>query len=453
MWHKYVEPVLQWLYHVIREPRNELDRWQRAVRFAYDLGKYGARQLREDRAPQMAAALSFQAMFALVPVLVVATIIARSLMGNQFEDRVTLVLAEVGLADVRISASAAGGPQAESISLQAWIQRLIDQAPHIELINAVQFIGFAFIAYAAINMLVTIENSFNIIYRAPGGRPWSRRIPLYWFLLTVGPLALTLTAVLNNQVETSLQRLLGEGAFLVAAGTTLWSVCVGWLFWFAVYSLVPNTSVNLRSSAMGALVAVVLMEVGKSFLGTFVSKSFSLDVLLGSLGLIPLFMLWVHLMWLAILFGLEVSATLQFLGDHAIREMESRRESTGLIEPSIVVSAMQVVGQGFETGRPATQRLIAERVGVSEKLIAPIVQELCREGYLHRIEGEDKAVCLSRPPDQILASDLIDVGFRLADSSRETTLTAFANRLRDAQRERAANVALAAIIPGPCVDP
>ena len=39
----------QWLRRVLTRPRDELDRWQKAVRFAYDLGRYGAQQLRQDR--------------------------------------------------------------------------------------------------------------------------------------------------------------------------------------------------------------------------------------------------------------------------------------------------------------------------------------------------------------------------------------------------------------------
>lgn len=447
MWHKYVEPILQWLYRVIREPRHELDRWQRAVRFAYDLVRYGARQLNEDRAPQMAAALAYQAIFALVPVLVVTTIIVRAVLADRFTNLMKSLLQMADLSKVTITAPTGVGTQPEPITLQQWLMDLIDQVTHIDL-AAVGWIGFGVIIYAAINMLVTIENSFNVIYRAPGGRSWSRRIPLYWSLLTLGATALILTVLLNNRVENWLTAL-NWNSYLVTTGTAIWSVGLGWLFWLVVYKFVPNTSVNLKASAIGALVAAILLEAGRFFLAAYISNAFSISQLYGSLGLIPLFMFWVYLMWLVILFGLEVSATLQFLGDHAIQEMEARRESAGLIEPSIVVSAMQVVGEGFETGRPTPQRILADRVGVSEKLMAPILQELCRAGYLHRVEGEQKAVCLSRPPDQIQTADLMDVGFRLADSSREATLSAFANRLREAQRERAANVALSAIIPHP----
>ncbi len=67
--------AFHWLKRVVSQPREELNRWQQAARFAYDLGRFGARQLRHDQAPQMAAALAFRALLGLVPVLVVGTVL------------------------------------------------------------------------------------------------------------------------------------------------------------------------------------------------------------------------------------------------------------------------------------------------------------------------------------------------------------------------------------------
>ena len=58
---------------------------------------------------------------------------------------------------------------------------------------------------------------------------------------------------------------LGDSAVWIVG--VAWSVTVGWLFWFGVYSLVPNTSVDVRASAAGAFVCVVLLEIGKKTLG------------------------------------------------------------------------------------------------------------------------------------------------------------------------------------------
>ncbi|GIT28217.1 MAG: hypothetical protein Ct9H300mP1_02630 [Planctomycetaceae bacterium] len=82
---RLLESVLKWVRRVITQPFDELDRWQRAVRFGYELGRVGARQLRHDRAQHMAGSLSFRTLFSLLPVLVVATLLVKGMIGmNQF---------------------------------------------------------------------------------------------------------------------------------------------------------------------------------------------------------------------------------------------------------------------------------------------------------------------------------------------------------------------------------
>jgi len=445
MWREQVQQALRWIRHVIREPRDELNRWQRAARFSYDLARHGIRQLREDRAPQMAAALAYEALFALIPVLVVSMIIVRGIIGvPEFLRRVEDLLETAGLQHVTLTRVGAAGGATEAISLRQWLEGLIGQAGQIDL-RAVGWIGVVVIIYAAISMLVTIEKSFNTIYRAPEGRPWSRRIPLYWFLLTASPLAVSLTAILHGRVEFWAESLAWGPWFSLTVGFA-WSVSVGWLFWFAVYSLVPNTNVHVASSAIGAFVCVILLEIGKRTMGAYMSNAFAVNQLYSSLGLIPLFMFWVYLMWLAVLFGLEVSATLQFLGDRTLEEIETRRSFTALIEPSVVVTVAQIVGEDFRAGHSTSQRKIADKIALPERVVRSILHELCQAGFLHRLERDPNAVCLARPPEEVPTDRLLDIGFRLADEGGERWLTAFAARLRDQQRALASNVTLASLL-------
>lgn len=443
---EHVQQALHWLAHVIREPRSELNRWQRAVRFGYDLFRHGARQLREDRAPQMAAALAFQTLFGLVPVLVVSTIVVRATMSDsEFRALMDNFLTSIGLGEIRVAnISSEPGAIAPSESVRDWLEGLIAQAREVN-VAAVGWVGFALIVYAAISLLVTIENSFNTIYRAPEGRSWARRGPIYWSLLTFSPLMLGLTAYLHGQVE-NLARDLTGGGWAVSAIGVLWSVTVGWLFWFAVYCLVPNTSVAWKAAAAGALVCVIAVEIGKLTLGAYLSNAFAVNQLYGSLGLIPLFMFWVYMMWLAVLFGLEVSAILQYVGDGKLEEMETRPAYTGLIEPTAVVTVMEVVGAEFSSGRGTTQRHIADTTGVPERVVAVIVEALCAAGMLHRLDHGEHTVCLARPADQITADSLMDVGFRLADSGGEASTSSLVQQLRDAQRQLASRTTLAGLV-------
>ena len=111
-----IQRVFKWtttcLRNIITRPREELDRWQRAARFFYDLARYGAQQLRHDRASQMAGALAFRSLFALLPVFIVGMIVIKAVRGtDSFLDlaHTTVYVIESGRRARLVSNSVAAG--------------------------------------------------------------------------------------------------------------------------------------------------------------------------------------------------------------------------------------------------------------------------------------------------------------------------------------------------------
>ncbi|MCZ6810507.1 MAG: YihY/virulence factor BrkB family protein, partial [Planctomycetota bacterium] len=166
-------PVVDWLKRVVTQPLDELNRWQKTVRFCYDLGRYGARQLREDRAPQMAGALAFRTLFSLLPVLVVGTIVIKAIGGfDQFVERIADLFTALGLDAVQMAPTGAeDGVAGELQSLSEWLLGFVSQVKDLNL-AAITSVGVAVLIYSAVSLMVTIEDSFNSVYRAPGGRAW-----------------------------------------------------------------------------------------------------------------------------------------------------------------------------------------------------------------------------------------------------------------------------------------
>ena len=183
---RLVPAVVERLARIMTQPLDELSRFQRTLRFLYDLGRHGARQLQHDRAPQMAGALAFRTLFALLPVLVLGTVLIRAFAGfEQLEGWLADLFTQLGLDDFQVTgateSAVAGG---ESIS--QWLLGLVGQVQEIN-IAAIGWVGLLVVIYSAIGLMVTIEKSFNIIYRAPEGRSWPRRLTIYWTVLTLGP--------------------------------------------------------------------------------------------------------------------------------------------------------------------------------------------------------------------------------------------------------------------------
>ncbi len=441
-----IQVVLAWLVRVATQPLDELDRWQMAVRFCYDLGRFGARQLREDRAQQMAAALAFRTLFGLLPVLVVATVLVNSLAGmEQFLVVVDDLFAFAGLNDVRVvvSETATADGAAEPVGLDHWLKDLLRQAAAINL-TAIGWVGLLVMCYAAISLMVTIENCFNIIYQASDGRAWSRRIPLYWFVLTISPLAVAVSMLVNKQFAAWIDSVETWQWLLYAARIAL-SLGIVWLFLMAIYILFPNTSVSVQAAAVGAFVATALFEVGKHTMGAYLANAFTISQLYGSLGLVPIFMFWVYLMWLVVLFGLEVSAILQALPGRQLEEIERKRRTHGIVDPASVVTVMEIVAERFMAGKTTNIRQVSESSEIAEPTVLSLIKALVAAGHLHWLAA-DETVSLARPPEQITADSLLDVGYRLVQLGDRTGHSSWIDRLRASQRKLAAESTLATLI-------
>ena len=442
-----IQSVVDWLKRVVAQPRHELTRWQKTVRFVHDLGRYGARQLRRDQAPQMAAALAYRTLFGLLPVLVVGTMIVRAIGGfDQLIQHLQRFFTAVGLDSYQMSVTGTDDTSlVEGISLSEWLLDLVRQVENINL-AAITWVGVLVLIYSAISLMVTIEGCFNSICRAPEGRSWAKRLPIYWTIVTIGPAAIALTMYVDSRFNAFIVRGVSWWWVLKAA-PVLWSFIATWLVMFAIYRLMPNTHVRTRAALIGALIAAVLLEIGKRTMGAYVGNALSIRQLYGSLGLIPLFMFWVYLMWLVILFGLEVSATLQQLCGRTLEEVERERRPAGLADPAAVLTVMGVIAERFGDSAATTTSQITEATGLAEATVQLIVQRLIEAGLLHRLDRDDGAVSLARPPERIAASELIDVGFALVDEGGIERKPAILLQLRDAQRSLAAQATLAGLLP------
>jgi membrane protein len=423
------------------QPHSELNRFQKTLRFIYDLGRHGARQLQHDRAPQMAGALAFRTLFALLPVLVVSTLIIRALRGfGNLEAKLAEFFARYDLDKLQVTGAADDAAVAGGKSLAEWLMGLIQGVEQINL-AAIGWVGVAVVFYAAIGLMVTIEKSFNIIYRAPEGRSWPRRLSVYWTVLTLGPGAIVAAMWIGNWLEAVFPAEAGWWSFFRGL-PAVWNYIALWLVTFAIYKLVPNTNVTFRPALFGALLAAVLLEFGQRLLGVYFSRAVGISQLYGSLGLIPLFMFWVYVMWLIVLFGLEVSASLQMLGGRRRLEAIEARERTGLVDPTSVLLVTQFIARQFEHSQPTTARDVADEVALPESTVVQMIEQLVAAGVLHRLDREDGAVALARPPDQVSADELIEIGYRLADEGVERR-SALIERLRDAQKSLAGQITLA----------
>ena len=123
-----IRALIEWLGRMMTQPQSELNRFQKTLRFVYDLGRHGARQLQHDRAPQMAGALAFRTLFALLPVLVLGTVLVRAFRGfEQMEKWLSRLFTQAGFDNFQVTGAAnSEAPVAAGQSLSQWLLGLLD---------------------------------------------------------------------------------------------------------------------------------------------------------------------------------------------------------------------------------------------------------------------------------------------------------------------------------------
>jgi len=441
----YVDTLLGRMRRLLQQPKHELSRAQLTVRYALDLGRHCARELRRDRAPEMAAALTYRTIFSLVPILLLALIIFQAFGG--FEDIATNIKA---FAIEQFSPTEPDARQEFLTNFEPWFDAQFDRIANLS-IGGIGMVGFALLIWAALALVITTERCFNRVYKAPAGRPWHLKIPIYWAVITLGPALIGLSLYLVGQVVDVVSALPLVGG-LFSFLTRFAALGATWLLLFIVYTLMPNLKVKLRCAALGALVAAILAELGKWGFKLYLSHAVTFSQLYGALGLIPLFLFWVYITWLIVLFGLELSFTLQAMGGRHFDQDEARaaeqRNERVMVDPRWLVPVVAAIGEAFSDGKTIRVSELSRRIGLPVRAVASLCETLRTRRYLNLVadaEDEEGGYSLARPPREMRMVDLLDLGESIAFESlkhADSPGRDLVKRLHQAQREAVADKTL-----------
>lgn len=163
-------------------------------------------------------------------------------------------------------------------------------------------IGIAGLAVTAILMLSTIENSLNFIFKVYKARRITTKITLYWTVITLGPLLLGAAFSLKGYLFTWHN----DGWVNKYLPSILTYIVI-----VLLYVFVPNRKVKLKHALVGALVAVALFAVLRLVFGSFMVSVMAYKTLYGAMAVLPIFLIWMYLVWVMVIFGAVTTAAIQ----------------------------------------------------------------------------------------------------------------------------------------------
>lgn len=170
--------------------------------------------------------------------------------------------------------------------------------------------GFGFLLVSAYLMLKNIEENFNAIWGVTRGRRGVANFLLYWAILSLGPLLLGVALAMSTYLV-SFRLLVGTYDNL---GLVEWVLqfapwVLTWVAFTLLFVAVPNCKVRVSHAMVGGAVTTLGFQGLKAAFGWIVSHS-SFSLVYGAFAALPLFLLWVNLIWTVVLGGAVVVHTI-----------------------------------------------------------------------------------------------------------------------------------------------
>jgi membrane protein len=159
-----------------------------------------------------------------------------------------------------------------------------------------------------------------------------------------------------------------------------------WAALTIIFIVVPNTTVGLGSSAVGALFASVGWEAVKVGFNYYVIYAVNFSKIYGSLSVIPIFIMGIYLLWVVVFAGAEIAYVLD---NYKYHEEWADNEEAGF-KPFLAIGVMlEICGRFYYGEKPAKLNDLAKRFRVSLPLVREVINGLIRGGLITRIGNDN----------------------------------------------------------------
>ncbi len=320
-----------------------------------------------------ACAMTYRTLLAIVPALALALAIAR---GFGFQAVVQKELFHFFPAQ----------KVAVSYALQ-FVDSYLNQASEGIFVG----VGIVFLLYTLISLVINVEDTFNLIWGVKEGRSLWRKISDYTAMFLILPIILICVSGINILLSSTLETIFHFSFMtpLISISLEMASWVLTWLFFAAVYILIPNTKVKFKYAIISGVIAgtgfIVLQWIfvtGQMYVSRY-------NAIYGSFSFLPLLLIWMQLAWVITLSG----AVLCYSSQNIFRFSFDKEVETmsPVYRGKVIVGMAAVVAQRFSRGEDAaTGRLFVEAYKLPARLVSDVLDLLLRAGLISKIVIDEK---------------------------------------------------------------
>jgi membrane protein len=285
-------------------------------------------------------------------------------------------------------------------------------------------VSIVLLLWTVISILGKIEDSFNTIWEVKKPRTLMRKFTDYLTVLLIAPLLLaissSITIVATSQMNVIVQniKLLGAFSSVIFLLLKLLPYFTMWLLLTALYLIMPNEKVPIRSGIIGAVVAGTIFQVVQLIYIKFQIGVASQSAIYGSFAALPLFLGWLQISWMIMLFGLEVAQANEHYETFGFHPDYGRIGSA--TRKLLVLRIYHLLVKKFAVGeKPLTLLEIARLLKIPVSFVREILSELSAKGLVVEIaKGTRKETSFQpgRTIEEITIKEVLDAYERGEDA-------------------------------------
>lgn len=374
------------------------------------LGRFAA-----DQCPQRAAALTYTTLLALAPLVAVSfTIFSAFEAFSEVQDQVKSFIFENFV------------PQVGSV-VQEHLEEFASKTRGLSIVGAL------FLFVTSMMLLSSISSTFNNIWRVRQKRGLIARLPTYWVILTLTPALLAASMVLSTYLF-ALAQATGVEAYTgpltrLAIFVPL-AVQVAGLF--VLYRFAPDYPVRWSDAMSGAVAAGIVLELLKRGFGLYVTTFPTYQTIYGALATIPIFLIWMYVMWNVVLWGAEMAASLPEWRSGASRDERVQRTPSAMLAAAASVLALLLAAH--RVGGGLRWRYLLRHAGQPAETLTATTDALREANYIQR--SDRNVWFLARDLDKTTLAILhADLGLSMSAAAAQVSHAAWGAKLAAALRQ------------------
>jgi len=334
-----------------------------------------------------AAALTLTILLSLVPILAISTAVIKGLGGdNHLKQLAYNSIAIVGGQKTVAESGDRTAPADTSFPehLRSAVDRIFAYVDRTNF-TTLGTIGTVALIVSIMLVLHQIEAAMNTIWHVRAGRSLLRKVSDYITLLVLMPLAVNIGFAASALIEspTLLARVDAVVPVLWLQGLLLKAIPIVFitLALHIIYVFFPNTRVRTLPALAGSILAAICWFGAQSL---FVSMQIGVsryNAIYGSFATLPLFLLWIQIVWIVVLAGAQFACTLQSSSRLPLTSSAADPEQ----RLGTAFAVMVEVQRAFDHQLPLTATELADNLPDHQaRLIREITEDLVQAGLIHR---------------------------------------------------------------------